>query len=101
MVKKPTKSTQAAAKKVSSATVPREASDGQCWQAYRSGDQVFIVKGADARMVEILRLTDDDVRLAYDATDGRYPRAWRLDVLGDGRSDARWCQAIGTVEGPR
>jgi len=60
-------------------TVPREAADGQCWQAHRSGDEVFIVKGSDPRMVEILRLTDDDVRLAYDATDSRYPRAWRLN----------------------
>jgi hypothetical protein len=78
-------------------TVPREASDGQCWQAHRSGDEIRIVKGADPRMVEILRLTDEDVRLAYDATDSRYPRAWRLDVLGDGRSDAFWCPAIGIV----
>lgn len=82
-------------------TVPREAADGQCWQAHHSGDDLYIVKGADARLVEILRVTDDDVRLAYDATDGRYPRAWRLDVLGDGRSDAKWCPLIGVVGGWR
>ena len=87
-------------------TVPREAADGQCWQAHTvpGGDtetEIYIVKGADPRLVEILRLTDDDVRLAYDATDGQYPRAWRLDVVGDGRSDVRWCPTIGVVGGWR
>ena len=64
---------------VQGSTVPREAEDGQCWQAHRTGDSLYIVKGADPRMVEILRMTPDDVRLAYDATDSRYPRAWRLN----------------------
>ena len=82
---------------ITGSTVPREASDGQCWQAHESGHEIYIVKGADPRYVEILRLTDDDVRLAYDATDSRYPRAWRLDVIADGRSDAHWCPLIGTV----
>lgn len=79
------------------ATVTRVAADGQIWQCHRRGEELHIVKGAKPWLVEILRLTPDDVRLAYDATDGRYPRAWRLDVVGDGRSDVRWCRNLSEV----
>lgn len=83
---------------IQGSTVPVMAADGQVWQAHRVSDDTLVsVKQATPHLTDVYRLTPDDVRHAYDATDGRYPRAWRLDVLGDGRSDARWCKAITEV----
>lgn len=81
-------------------TVPRVSPDGQVWQAHRVGDEIRIHKG-QPYLTEVYRLADDrGVRHAYDATDGRYPRAWRLDVIGDGRTDALWCNHVAFVGSP-
>lgn len=72
-------------------TIPRTAADGQCWQAHRGEEQLRIVKGGIPHLCEVLAFTPHGLALAYDATDGRFPRAWRLDLKGDGRSDAPWC----------
>ena len=58
------------------------------------------MKGGLPHLCEVLAFTPHGLALAYDATDGRFPRAWRLELKGDGRSDAPWCPwetAIGAI----
>lgn len=77
---------------IQGSTIPRAVSPagGGEWQAHRIGSQVRIVKFGQADHVEILDTSRADIRLLYDSTDGKTPRAWRVDVIGDGQHGVVW-----------